>query len=232
MTTAQKVYTPVSMTQEEWIQKYQPQVNHLDPDASWQDENGNGIMYETFGAEKDYVYDQDPLKVWTYMDADDGGTVLTNGCAVINRIGYFVCAVPYAENESIEIQISEPDCENCFNQQDSCECIPDNFLETQMTERFPDLPATQANQLITLAQVNALGEVLTSWDDSNSFGSIINALLNGDEDQISDMDISIWEPHEKEEYTTIVGLIMSQYVTQIGSIQSVLRILNNEIMEG
>ena len=231
MTTPQ-VYTPVSMTQEEWLEKYKPQVNHLDPDASWQDENGNGIMYETFGAEVQYVYDQDPLKVWTYMDGDDGGTYLSNGCALVNRIGYFVCAVPYAENESIEIQVSEPDCENCYNQPDSCECIPNNFIETEMVKHFPDLPEIQSHQLIVLAQSCALSEVLTAWDDSNSFGSVINALLKNDDDEIDSMDISIWEPHEGEQYTTIVGLIMAQYVNQLGTIQSVLRILNGEVLEG
>jgi hypothetical protein len=232
MTTSPKVYTPVSMTQEEWIQKYQPQANHLDPNASWQDETGVGIMYETFGAELDYVRSQDPLKVWTYMDGDDGSTVLSNGYALVNRIGYFVCAVPFKDDESIEITISEPDCENCYNQPDSCECVPDNFLKTEIAKHFPDLSAIQSNQLVTLAQVNALGAVLTSWDDSNSFGSIINALLKNDDDEIDSLDLLVWEPHESNEYSTIVDLIMAEYSNQIGSIKSVLRILNNEIMEG
>jgi hypothetical protein len=85
------------MNFEEWLEKYQPVDNHLDNNASFQDENGNGIMFETFGEELQYVLsiaNNEPNQVWTYVDGDDG-TYVTNGYHLVNRIGYFITAVPY-----------------------------------------------------------------------------------------------------------------------------------------
>ena len=113
------------MNVEEWQAKYKPIANHLDSNASWQDEDGVGIMFETYGAEEAYVFDQDPLKVWTYVDGDDGGTYLINGRNFINRIGYFICEVPYDDALMEEIQVQEPDdelCEMCeSNEKESSE---------------------------------------------------------------------------------------------------------------
>jgi len=37
--------TFTELTAEEWKQKYKPKVNYIDPNASFSDENGQGIMY-------------------------------------------------------------------------------------------------------------------------------------------------------------------------------------------
>ena len=89
------------ITFEEWLEKYQPVDNHLDNNASFQDENGNGIMFETFGEELQYVLsiaNSEPNQVWTYVDGDDG-TYVTNGYHLVNRIGYFITAVPYDDSK-------------------------------------------------------------------------------------------------------------------------------------
>jgi len=85
------------MNFEQWLCRYNPVNNHLDDNASFQDENNNGIMFETFGDELQYVLDianTEPNRVWTYVDGDDG-TYVTNGYHLVNRIGYFITAVPY-----------------------------------------------------------------------------------------------------------------------------------------
>lgn len=95
----------------EWIEKYRPVKNHLDEDASWQGEDGVGVMFETYGEELDYVLSvakSDPKCVWTYVDGDDGSTLVINGYHLVNRIGYFVTEVPAAD-ESVFVQVSEPD---------------------------------------------------------------------------------------------------------------------------
>ena len=89
------------MTFEEWLDKYQPVDNHLDNNASFQDENGNGIMFETYGDELQYVLsiaNSSPNQVWTYVDGDDG-TYVTNGYHLVNRIGYFITSVPYDDSK-------------------------------------------------------------------------------------------------------------------------------------
>lgn len=127
------------MNIQEWEEQFKPVVNHLDENASWQNEYGVGIMFETYGAEEQYVFDQDPLKVWTYVDGDDGGTYLVSGRCFINRIGYFVCEVPYDDAIIYEIQVQEPDdelCEMCeSNEKESpegkwCTSCKDDYKES------------------------------------------------------------------------------------------------------
>lgn len=91
------------MTVEEWIEKYKPINNHLDDNASWQDANGNGSMFETY--EKELIHVQEvnaiyPNKVWTYCDSEfTSGTVVVAGYRLVNRIGYFITEEPWQTGE-------------------------------------------------------------------------------------------------------------------------------------
>jgi hypothetical protein len=94
----------VTMTFEEWLDKYKPIPNHLDSNASFQDEDGEGIMFETYGDELEYVLsiaNSEPNRVWTYVDGDEG-TWVTNGYRLVNRIGYFITEIPYDDKGSTE----------------------------------------------------------------------------------------------------------------------------------
>lgn len=98
-------------TVDEWEAHFKPIVNHLDPQASWQtdDGNGTGIMFETFGQEWEFVASQDENKVWSYMDDDEGNLILCGSFEDPDDvIGYFVCAVPRPEevDESAHICIT------------------------------------------------------------------------------------------------------------------------------
>ena len=98
-----------NLTLEEWEFRYVPIINHLDDNASFQNEYGVGIMYETFGEELEFVQSKiEENKVWTYVDADDGGTVIVAGYSIINRIGYFITENAW-EDFGIEIRVMEPD---------------------------------------------------------------------------------------------------------------------------
>lgn len=94
-----------TMTYEEWVDKFKPTYNHLVRDASFE-----GTMFETYGAELDYVLSitrATPLsRVWTYIDGE-GGTYIVEGYRLVNRIGYFITEVPYEEDSFYEIQVSE-----------------------------------------------------------------------------------------------------------------------------
>jgi hypothetical protein len=97
----------VTMTFEEWLSKYKPINNHLDSNASFQDEAGNGIMFETFGMDLEYVLsiaNTEPQRVWTYMDGDTG-TFVGDGYHLVNRIGYFITEVPCEMDTFIEAQV-------------------------------------------------------------------------------------------------------------------------------
>lgn len=91
---------------EDWCKEYQPVINHIDPNASFDDGNG-GVMFETYGPELDFVltYAKDkPLHVWTYMDGKDSALIV-EGYHLVNRIGYFITANPAKENTGYEINL-------------------------------------------------------------------------------------------------------------------------------
>jgi len=98
----------IELTVEEWEETYRPLVNHLDDNASWQGEDGRGIMFETYGAELDFVRGCDENHIWTYADGE-GGTFLSNGFGFVNRIGYFVTQKPFDPDAIIQITVSTDD---------------------------------------------------------------------------------------------------------------------------
>ena len=119
------------MTEDEWYETYKPIQNNLDDNASW-----NGTMFETYGDELEFVDNQPDENVWTWTDGDDGGTYLSSGKSYINRLGYFVCTVPWTE-EAISITVDEPEeyfawlCDDCGKTKmreyegEGCECEVD-----------------------------------------------------------------------------------------------------------
>ena len=99
----------------EWEKTFKPITNHLDDNASFQNEEDEGIMFETYGDEIDFVRQQNPQCVWTYHDGESNSTYISNGMGFVNRIGYFVTEVPCPDNTDIFIQLQEANylCENC-----------------------------------------------------------------------------------------------------------------------
>ena len=116
------------MSFDEWLKTYKPIANHLDENASFQNENDEGIMFETYGDEVEFVKSQDPAKIWMYGDGDDGGGYIWSGWHFVNRIGYFITEVPCPADTEIQIQVDESpvECEVCgvfiYNEEDDHEC--------------------------------------------------------------------------------------------------------------
>lgn len=79
---------PIITTEEEF-DGLKPIQNHIDKNASL-----NGTMFETYGAELDFVIAQPNENIWTYIDAD-GVLLLSNGYHLVNRMGYLVTEIPY-----------------------------------------------------------------------------------------------------------------------------------------
>jgi len=100
---------------EEWEATYKPIHNHIDSNASFQDESGQGIMFETYGDEVEFVKSQSPANIWMYGSGDDGGTYIWNGWGFVNRLGYFITEVPCPDGLTIQVQVNEPDltCDFC-----------------------------------------------------------------------------------------------------------------------
>ena len=105
----------VEMTMEEWEATFKPIPNHIDSNASLQDENGIGIMFETYGDEVAFVKEQDPACIWTYGTGDGGGDYIWSGWSFINRLGYLITEVPCPADTEIQILVAHPwyFCEGC-----------------------------------------------------------------------------------------------------------------------
>ena len=98
----------IELTEEEWFETFKPLPNHIDEDASFND-GDQGYMFETYGEELDFIKAQEPNRIWTYVDGDDGGTYIVDGKAIVNRIGYFVTTVPYDDKQYYQITVMEGD---------------------------------------------------------------------------------------------------------------------------
>lgn len=96
----------ITLTVDEWEDTFHPVSNTISDNPAWTDGTGNGIMFETYGQEHEFVCSHNlARKVWTYIDGD-GGTYITNGYSFVNRIGYFVCDVPYENEKNYQIKVT------------------------------------------------------------------------------------------------------------------------------
>ena len=119
----------IEMTEDEWFDTYKPIKNNIDTSASF-----DGHMFETYGAEVDFVKKADPAHIWTYGDGDDGGSYIWNSWSIVNRIGYFITEVPCPPDTTIQIKISSYwyYCEGCSSEiEDDGQLINDKFYEWQ-----------------------------------------------------------------------------------------------------
>jgi hypothetical protein len=93
-----------------WVETYKPIPNNIDKNASF-----DGMMFETYGAEVEFVKKANPAHIWMFGDGDGGGLYIWSGWGFVNRIGYFITEVPCPENTTIQIMVGEPDltCDFC-----------------------------------------------------------------------------------------------------------------------
>jgi len=146
----------IEMDFDEWCETYKPIINNLVENASFQDESGQGIMFETYGDEVDFVKEQDPDCIWTYGDGDDGGSSIWNGWHFVNRLGYFITEVPCFADTTIQIQVSVPwfYCENCDAEfEDPDNTIRDAFDEHDL-EKCPNCATLEEMTLVGLETKN------------------------------------------------------------------------------
>jgi hypothetical protein len=97
--------TEINLTEDEFDATYPLRPNHLNPTASWAIGDGAGCLFETHGAELDFVRSQDARTVWTVIDGDDGDIYVVSGYHFVNRIGYLLSTVPIPGDQFIQVRI-------------------------------------------------------------------------------------------------------------------------------
>ena len=117
----------IEMDYDVWLETYRPILNSIDTNASF-----DGMMFETYGDEVEFVKSQSPANIWMYGDGDDGGSFIWSGWGFVNRIGYFVTEVPCPPDTTIQIRVSHYwfYCESCEAEfEDEDQLINDKFYD-------------------------------------------------------------------------------------------------------
>jgi hypothetical protein len=140
----------IEMTFEEADEKFHFMVNNYDEYASF-----NGLMFETYGDEVEYVksiLSSSPDRVWTFGDGDDGGGYIWNGWSFINRIGYFISEVPCPADTTIQILVSDPCyfCENCDTEMDDPNNTIRDAFQDQDLDKCPNCATIEEMELTGL----------------------------------------------------------------------------------
>jgi len=94
------------LTYEQWDEIYMPINNHIRTDS--------GQMFETYGDEWEFIKEQDPRYVWTWVDGDLS-TLLVAGIGFVNRIGYYVCQTPWEDDNACVLVSEDIECE-CYSE--------------------------------------------------------------------------------------------------------------------
>jgi hypothetical protein len=94
------------MTEEEFEARFPLRANHLNPNASWQVDDGSGCLFETYGEEAEFVSKQDSSTIWTLVDDGEGGECIISGFHFVNRLGYLLSTVLVPGGTAIEVQIA------------------------------------------------------------------------------------------------------------------------------
>lgn len=92
--------TNVKLEVDDFLDVFKPIQNPIESDAPF-----DGCMFETFGAELDYVTQYaktNPDHVWTIFDVD-GRQIINNGVGYVNRMGYLITEKAAAPNTHYEV---------------------------------------------------------------------------------------------------------------------------------
>lgn len=80
------------------------QFDNLRPVKNPHGDHGfDGALFETFGAELNFVRNQPENRVWTLVDDDEGNPTIVSGFHLVNRIGYFVTEEPWTEECTVAL---------------------------------------------------------------------------------------------------------------------------------
>ena len=115
----------IEMTFEEADEQFKFMVNNYDEYSSF-----DGLMFETYGDEYEYVRSVSPDRIWMYGDGDDGGSFIWSGWGFVNRLGYFISEKPVPPNTTIQIKVAPYwyYCEGCgLEQEDDGQLINDRY---------------------------------------------------------------------------------------------------------
>ena len=91
---------------DEWVDTYKPIKNE---NNDW---GGTYSAFETYSPEVDFVWSKPDNLVWTEIDGDEGSYIIA-GKHLVNRLQYFVCEVPWEDENLMAVISVEKMCDSC-----------------------------------------------------------------------------------------------------------------------
>ena len=125
--------TSIKISREAFAALFQPQPNQLDPQAC-HDFGGGGTMYEPFGAQLEYVQNNDAQSIWTicYGGANGGrDDYIVSGYHHEDRIGHII--TKHLVPDDVQITIDLPNDDNLHGMADD---FTDRVLEVLNCTEF------------------------------------------------------------------------------------------------
>lgn len=92
-----------TLTENNFVERFMPQVNTLDDNASF-DFGRGGCLYETYGRDLAAVRAADPAHIWTVLESD-GEMFIASGFHFVNRLGYLLTEVPVPAGEDYIVEL-------------------------------------------------------------------------------------------------------------------------------
>jgi len=96
--------TVVQLSEDAFANVYKPIANPFDPYAGFVWDERGGTLFETFGQQVEFVWQQDPQHVWTLLSCDDGD-IIVSGRHVVNRLGYFITELAVPDGVDFEVDL-------------------------------------------------------------------------------------------------------------------------------
>jgi hypothetical protein len=96
--------TFIELTEDEFDDRYPLVPNHINPSTGWAIGDTGGCLFETFGEEFAFIQRQDPSRVWTLIDGEDGDMYVINGLHFVNRVGYLLSTIPVPDDVTIQVR--------------------------------------------------------------------------------------------------------------------------------
>lgn len=89
-----------------WVDTYKPIKNE---NNDW---GGDYSAFETYSPEVDFVWSKPDNLVWTEIDGDEGSYIVA-GKHLVNRLQYYVCEIPWTDENLMVVISIEEQCNEC-----------------------------------------------------------------------------------------------------------------------
>jgi len=97
--------TFIELTEDQFDDRFPLVPNHINPSAGWAIGEAGGCLFETHGEEFAFLKRQNPQRIWTLVDGDDGDMYVISGLHFVNRVGYLLSTIAVPEDVTIQVHL-------------------------------------------------------------------------------------------------------------------------------